>query len=1076
MCAAAKLGTDINKELPLGCLVFRKGLVHIGIPLAAALCLSGCGGKVSSSGSSSSSGPTSVSISAPSLFVDGADSITLTATVANDNNSNGVTWSLNGVGTLTNKTTTSVTYIAPAATSTAQQTIITAVSIKETTKYSTTTLTIPATPAISTSSSALAGSVGATYSVQLAGSGGITPYTWAVVPGYTLPAGLSLSAAGVLSGTPTALASGNTNVSFQMTDAGTPDALSASRVLGISITSAPAISFVGTMPAVSSYDQVYSGSAGAMGGAGALTYSVSSGVLPTGLSLNAADGSVVGTATVVGTYNFAIKAADAFGDSATHAFQIVVTSPVLTITPGPGSLPFAVSGQAYSQALTVTGGTGGGYVWTVAGLSDGLTLSTNGATLTINGPATTAGTVNFTAMAKDGAGNGSSIISYSIQVYSPVTLPSSIPATLPSVATFNNVYSGTVAASGGSGNYVWTVSGQANGLTTTSSGGTLTVSGTPAATGLVSLNVSVKDTTTGLTSGPFIYTITIYDTMTIPAPNPATLGPATLSTPYSGTIVASGGSGNYSWTVTGFPSDSLNFSAAGGTLTISGTPTSATTVSFGVTVKDTTTNISVGPYTYSVPVYNSLTLPAPNPASLGPADASSNYSGTIAVAGGSGNYSWTVTGLSDGLNQTSTGSTLTVSGMPTSAATVSFNVSVKDNSTNATVGPYTYTIAVYGALALPAPNPNSLPAGYPSVPYTGTIGASGGSGNYSWSVTGLSDNLSASPSGNTLTINGTPGATPATVTFNVKLTDTKTNSSITQNGYSIAVNPPAPLVLPAPNPLTLPSATTNELYSGSIIATGGVPPYTWSVNGVSIPNTGAAVSVANGISVSNNGSNVLSVGGTPTAIQTVNLTNVKVTDLSGHQPDQFVHHCGLPEFAGERPNLSQWRLRGRQPVQCQQFRSTCSRVRAEHSFNLCTTDASGNFAFPSVHAGSLHNRSLDFRDRAPFSIQLRKTSRWRIPMRMGKASPLRWAIRYPVRQVMAARKRDKSTCRWLPQAIAARAEWGRAYSLRGHLRFEVCRLVATRCKLGWTCPHLRTAPRTPPTHRAAFQSRFRQRM
>ena len=253
---------------------------------------------------------------------------------------------------------------------------------------------------------------------------------------------------------------------LQSKDAGTPTALSAARTLGISIAAAPAINFTGTMPATGSYDQAYAGSAAASGGVGALTYTVFSGNLPTGLSLNAADGSVTGTTTAGGTYNFTIKAADAFGDSATHAYQIVVTSPALTITPGAGSLPFAVTGQAYSQTLTVAGGTGSGYVWTVSGLSNGLTSSANGATLTINGPATTAGTVNFTATAKDGAGNTSSIISYSIQVYGSVTLPATIPGTLPSTATFNAAYSGTVAASGGSGNYTWTVTGQANGLTT----------------------------------------------------------------------------------------------------------------------------------------------------------------------------------------------------------------------------------------------------------------------------------------------------------------------------------------------------------------------------------------------------------------------------------------------------------------------------------------------------------------------------------------------------------------------------------------------------------------------------------
>jgi large repetitive protein len=947
-------GIDITKIPPLGCLVFRKRLVLIGIPLVAASCLSGCGGKVSGSGgsgSSSSGGPTSVSIAAPSSSVDGLDSITLTATVANDSHADGVTWSLTGAGTLSNETTTSATYTAPAATSSAQQATVTAVSVKETTKFSTTALTVPAVPVVTTPSSALAGSVGTTYSVQLTGSGGIGPYNWTVASGYTLPAGLSLSAAGVLSGTPMAVANGTTNIVFQMTDAGTPTPLSATRVLGISIAAAPAITFAGAMPATGSLEQAYTGSAAATGGAGALTYSLSTGALPTGLSLNAVNGSVTGTATAGGTYNFAVKAADAFGDSATQTYQIVVNSPLLNITPGPGSLPVAVTGQAYSQTLTVVGGTGTGYVWTVSGLSNGLTSSASGGTLTISGPATTAGTVNFTASAKDSAENLSSIISYSIQVYGPVTLPLTIPATLPSAATFNTAYSGTVAASGGSGNYTWNVTGQADGLTASSNGGTLTVSGTPTAKGTVSLNVSVKDVTTGSTAGPYIYAITVYDTVTLPAPDPSTLGPATLSLPYSGTIVASGGSGSYSWTVTGLPSDSLNYSAGGGTLTISGTPTSAATVSFGVMVKDNLTNISVGPYTYTVTVDNSLTLPPPNPASLGPADVGSNYSGTITVAGGSGNYSWTVSSLSDGLSAVESGSTLTVSGSPTSVATVSFNVSVKDNSTNTTVGPYTYTITVNSALALPTPNPASLPAGYPSVPYTGTISASGGSGSYSWVVTGLSDNLSASPSGGTLTINGTPGTTAATVTFNVALTDTKTNASITQNGYSIAFNPPAPLTLPVPNPATLPSAVTNELYAGSIVATGGVPPYTWSVNGVSIPNTGAAVIIADGISVSSNGSNILSVGGTPTAIQTVNLTNVQVMDhLGTNQSNSYTIAVNRMSQVSGQISLNGVCGAGSPSVPTITVNLLTS--PGGTVVQTVTTDGSGNFVFPGVLAGN----------------------------------------------------------------------------------------------------------------------------
>jgi hypothetical protein len=856
-------GTATYKILLLGCIVFRNGLALIGIPLVAVCCLSGCGGKSSSSGGSTGSdgsGPTAVSIAAAAASVDGLDSTILTATVANDNNADGVTWSLSGAGTLSNQTKTSVTYTAPAATSSAVTVTVMAVSIKETTKYATTTITVVPSPAITTTSGALAGAaVGSPYSVQLTGSSGITPYTWTVAPSSNLPAGLTLSAAGVLSGIPLAGAAGATNVTFQMKDAGTPTAVSVTRTLTIAISPASPITFTGAMPATASYNLAYAGSAAASGGAGALTYTVNSGALPTGLSLTAATGAVTGTATAAGTYNFSIKAADAFGDSATHSYQIAVSSPILTVTPGAGSLPFAVTAQAYSQTLTV---------------------------------------------------------------------------------------------SGGSGNYTWTVTGQSDGLNTSSSGATLTVSGTPTATGTVTLSVTMKDTTTGVTSGPYTYTITAYNAVTLPAPNPGTLGPATLSLPYSGTIVAAGGSGNYAWTVTGLPADNLTYSTIGGTLTISGTPGTATTVSVNVKLTDITTNTSVGPYTYTVTVYSSVTLPTPNPASLGPGDAGSNYSGTITVAGGSGNYSWTVTGLpADGLTGSATGGTLTISGTPASAATVSFNVSVKDTSSNTTVGPYTYTITAYGALALPAPNPSSLPAGYPSVAYTGTIGASGGSGNYSWQVTGLSDNLSPSPSGGTLTINGTPGATPATVSFNVKLTDTATNASITQSGYSIAIATPTPVTLPAPNPATLPSATTNELYAGSINASGGVPPYTWSVNGAPVPNTGAAVVIADGISVSSNGSSVLSVGGTPTAIQAVNLTNVQVTDsLGSTQTVSYILAVNRTSQVTGQISLSATCGATSSPVPAITLNLLTS--PGGSVVQTVTSDSTGSFTFPGVHAGT----------------------------------------------------------------------------------------------------------------------------
>jgi hypothetical protein len=60
-----------------------------------------------------------------------------------------------------------------------------------------------------------AGVVGQGYSAQLNGTGGTTPYAWTVASG-ALPAGLSLSSSGVISGVPSA--AGNSTFSVRLTD------------------------------------------------------------------------------------------------------------------------------------------------------------------------------------------------------------------------------------------------------------------------------------------------------------------------------------------------------------------------------------------------------------------------------------------------------------------------------------------------------------------------------------------------------------------------------------------------------------------------------------------------------------------------------------------------------------------------------------------------------------------------------------------------------------------------------------------------------------------------------------------
>ena len=76
------------------------------------------------------------------------------------------------------------------------------------------------------------GTVGTAYNVTLVASGGTTPYTWSVSAG-SLPAGMSLSSAGVLSGVPTA--SGSFTFTAKVTDSSTPTALTATQSYTFSI-------------------------------------------------------------------------------------------------------------------------------------------------------------------------------------------------------------------------------------------------------------------------------------------------------------------------------------------------------------------------------------------------------------------------------------------------------------------------------------------------------------------------------------------------------------------------------------------------------------------------------------------------------------------------------------------------------------------------------------------------------------------------------------------------------------------------------------------------------------------------
>ena len=141
--------------------------------------------------------------------------------------------------------------------------------------------------------------------------------------------------------------------------AGTGPASAASAA--VTVNAGPSLTF-GAPPA-GEVSIGYSDQLTASGGTGALTWSVSSGSLPPGLSLNSSTGLLSGTPTAAGSYAFTVKVADTAGGSATQAVTLVIAAVPSLANAAPPSGQAAV---AYSDALSVTGGTGP-FTWAVSG-------------------------------------------------------------------------------------------------------------------------------------------------------------------------------------------------------------------------------------------------------------------------------------------------------------------------------------------------------------------------------------------------------------------------------------------------------------------------------------------------------------------------------------------------------------------------------------------------------------------------------------------------------------------------------------------------------------------------------------
>jgi len=592
---------------------------------------------------------------------------------------------------------------------------------------------------------------------------------------------------------------------------------------------------VSSGPAGSPFSQTFTQT----GAIGTATFSLASGILPSGLTL-ASNGVLSGTPTVTGSFPITVMVTDSQGCTGVGpTYPLTITCPTITVT-NP-AVDTGVAGSPFSQTFTQSGGVGT-TTFSLAGgtLPTGLTLASNGV---LSGTPTQTGSFPITVKATDSNGCTGIGPTYNLTINCQ-TITVTNPAVSSGVA--GSAFSQTFTQSGGIGTTTFSLaSGTLPSGLTLSGGGVL--SGTPTQTGSFPITVKATDSNgcsgTGTTYNLTIACQTI--TVTNPAGNSGVAGSA-----FSETFTQSGGIGTTTFSLaSGTLPAGLTLSSGG---VLSGTPTQTGT--FTITVKATDSNGCSG-----IGANYTLTIACPaitvtNPAvSSGTAGTPFSQTFTQSGAVGTATFSLASGTLPSGLTLSASG---VLSGSPTQSGSFTITVKVTDSNGCTGTGPAYTLVITCQTITVTNPANNSGTVG---SPFSATFTQSGANGTATFTTS------STLPAGLTLSAAGVLSGTPTqSGSFPIVVTVTDSNGCTgTGATYTLVINCQTITVTnPANN-----SGTVDSPFSATFTQSGAIGGATFSINSGSLPA---------GLTLSTSG--VLS--GTPQAPGTFTIT-VKVTDANG---------------------------------------------------------------------------------------------------------------------------------------------------------------------------------------------------